>query len=145
MTGAGPGAGSPRRSQGGFTLIEVVIVLAILGGVLGLVASRGPLRSVQLDLDAAAMDLAQSLQLARSRAIAQNRPVAVMVGIASYSLDGAVPRPLRADRLTAEGVAIAFAANGSSAGGTVALQAGGRQRVVRVAWLTGRVSVGGGS
>lgn len=130
------------RRQRGFTLIEVIVVMAILGIVLGLAGLRGPVRSERLDLDRAVRDLAGSLKLARSRAIAQNRAVGVTVGVASYSLDGEPPRLLHAELAAADSRAIVFAPDGSSSGGAIALQAGSRQAAVRVEWLTGRVSTG---
>jgi general secretion pathway protein H len=129
------------RRQAGFTLLEVIVVMAILGLVLGLAGLYGPMRSARLDLDVAARDLAGSLQLARSRAIAQNRPVTVTLDATSYSLDGAPPRPLAATVAAADRRSIAFAPHGGSAGGAVVLQAGDRRAAVQVEWLTGRVSI----
>ena len=129
----------------GFTLLEVIVVMAILGAVLGLVGLRGPIRGERLGVDAAARELAGSLQVARSRAIMQNRPVAILVGTASYGLDGEPPRPLPANTMAPAGGLIAFAANGSSSGGTILLQSGDRRATVTVHWLTGRVSVSAGS
>ncbi|MBC7802128.1 MAG: prepilin-type N-terminal cleavage/methylation domain-containing protein, partial [Gemmatimonadaceae bacterium] len=40
--------------DGGFTLIEVTVVLAVLALVAGLVLARGPQRSASLDMRAAA-------------------------------------------------------------------------------------------
>src|SRR5689334_94821 len=106
--------------------------MAILGILLGLLGLRGPARSPRLDAEAAARELAGSLQLARSRAIAQNRTVGVVLGAGSYSLDGEAPRPLPAAILAADRQVLAFAGNGASSGGAVVLQAGDRRRTVRV-------------
>lgn len=132
-----PTAPPPR----GFTLIEMLVVLVILGLALGLILTHGPLHSRRLDLDAAARSVAGSLRVARAQAIAQNRVVSVAVGP-----DAAWPAGIAAPRLPA-GVAIAggpiaFAPDGSSSGGIVTLAAGDRRIAVEVNWLTGRVSVG---
>ncbi|HEY4174844.1 MAG TPA: GspH/FimT family pseudopilin, partial [Rhodopila sp.] len=68
----------PNR-QSGFTLIEMVVVLVVLGLALGLVIARGPMHSATLDARTAARQLAQALRLARSRAIMSDRPVLVRV------------------------------------------------------------------
>ena len=115
--------------------------MAIMGMVLGLVGMRGPLRSERATLDAAARELVASLQLARSRAIAQNRVVALRVGGDSYSLDGEAPRPLPRAIAVSAGGTIAFAPSGSSSGGVITVQGSSDQRAVRVAWLTGRIWV----
>jgi general secretion pathway protein H len=129
------------RRQAGFTLLEMIAVIAILGLVLGLVGLRGPTRSARLDLDVAVRELAGSLQLARSRAIVQNRSVEVTLDRSSYSLDGAAPRPLLATVVAANHRTITFSPPGGSSGGIVTLQVGDRRVAVQAAWLTGHVSI----
>jgi general secretion pathway protein H len=142
-----------QRRAGGFTLIEILVVLAVLALAAGLIVMRGPARPRAIDLSAVAMGLADTLRLARAQAIAANRPTQVLVdaerrhiaapggavrpipaeiGIAFHSLMG----PLEAPRLI-----IRFAPDGSSSGGAVDLSSGGKRVRVGVAWLTGRVSV----
>ncbi|HYZ64612.1 MAG TPA: pseudopilin H, partial [Acetobacteraceae bacterium] len=52
-------------------------MLVILGLVAGLVLVRGPQRSAEVDMRQATGLVAGALRVARSRAIATNRPVAV--------------------------------------------------------------------
>src|SRR5438105_10059466 len=59
----------------GFTLIEVIVTLAILGLALVLVAGYKPPWSSGLGLKGTAAELASGLRLARSEAIASNRSV----------------------------------------------------------------------
>jgi general secretion pathway protein H len=133
------------RDQGGFTLLEIIVVLAILGLMLSLVVSRGPLHSQRLDLDATAREMAASLRLARSRAIVQDRAVTWVAGPRGFSLDGGVPRQLPVDVAVVDsgsiGGAIGFAADGSSSGGHITLQGGERRVAIEVNWLTGRVAI----
>jgi general secretion pathway protein H len=140
--------------QSGFTLIEMIVVLVVLGLTLGLVLGRGPMHSSALDARMAAREMAQTLRLARSRAIALNRPIAVSLDIAARAvrIDGspyqALPRAVGVTATTSTGeaiagrvVAIRFAPDGSSSGARIALGEGGFVRLIVVDWLTGRVSV----
>ena len=142
------------KEQAGFTLIEVLAVLAVLGLAAALLAMRGPQRSPGLDLRTASEEVAGSLRLARTRAIARNRMVGVTFDAATRSvrLDGTAPGYLPpgvgikvTDTLRettgAHPAAIRFAPDGSSTGGRVELQGRGRRVQVTVNWLTGRVAV----
>lgn len=139
----------------GFTLIELAVVLAIMGLMLALVLTHGPMRSPTLEARAAAAQIAQGLREARARAIALNRPVSFSLDLAEHDfrVDGAPPHPLPAGLqlavLTIAGRAnagqqsatIGFAPDGSSSGGRIALAGKGVRLLVGVDWLTGRVSV----
>jgi general secretion pathway protein H len=138
----------------GFTLIEVIVTLTILSLALVLVAGFKAPWSSGLSVTATAAELASGLRLARSEAIANNRPVAFDLDLIGHRYRvGAgdvrsVPLNLSIELLTiageqrAAGVAdIRFNPDGSSTGGRITLADGRRRMAVGVDWLTGRVSV----
>src|SRR5438045_8578879 len=63
-----------RGQEAGFTLIEVIVVLAVLAFAMALIVGYKPPWSSGLGLRGTAAELASSLRLARSAAILQNRP-----------------------------------------------------------------------
>src|SRR5436190_23364491 len=65
-----------RGQEAGFTLIEVIVVLAVLAFAMAFVVGYKPPWSSGLGLRGTAAELASGLRLARSEAIASNRPVA---------------------------------------------------------------------
>ena len=146
-----------RHSSGGrtagFTLIEVIVVLVILGLGMALLTTRGPLRSSALDLRAATGTIAQALRLARARAIATDRQVVVALDPAASAFRvgtgpaQTLPRGVVLEATAVQGpaagiAAFRFAPDGSASGGRITLTAGGQRAMVGVDWLTGRVSVG---
>jgi general secretion pathway protein H len=146
---------SPARAERGFTLIEMIVVLAILGLVLAMVAARGPLGLHTLTARAAANELASGFRQARARAIADNRPVAVNIDLAAHRWRIDADRPTNLPRdldiavLTVAGQTVGgdladirFLPDGSSTGGRVELKDGRRRMRIGVDWLNGRVSVG---
>jgi general secretion pathway protein H len=148
-----PFARAARRSPG-FTLIELVVALAVLGLAVALVAGYRPLWSGGLGVEATAAELAASLRLARSEAIARNRPVEFALDAAGhrYRVGGARFRPLPAslsiamltivgERRSAREGDIRFNPDGSSSGGRIVLAGSGRRVAVGVDWLTGRVAI----
>lgn len=64
----------PRRAAG-FTLVEILVVMVIIGITLGLASLRA-IPSPRQDLEDEAKRLTLLLQLARDEAIVRNRPVA---------------------------------------------------------------------
>jgi general secretion pathway protein H len=142
------------RRQAGFTLIEILVALAILGFALALIAGYKLPWSTTLDLKATAAALAQQLRLARAEAIARDRPIEFALDLAHhrYRIADApahsLPAHLAVQMLTIAGeqlgpgaAAIRFNPDGSSTGGRISLSSGRRSVAVGVDWLTGRVAV----
>ena len=134
----------PLPCQAGFTLIETIVVLVILGLALTIVAGFIPRRNTTLELASATDRVASTLRLARARAITQSRPVVVAASADGRALavDGVAQAVPASVAVTMAGPpAIRFAPDGSASGGGVRVQGTGRARLVRVDWLTGRVSI----
>ena len=138
----------------GFTLIEVIVTLAILGFALVLVTGYKPPWSSGLGLKGTAAELASGLRLARSEAIVENRSVAFSLDVIGhrYRVGTAsarrLPANLSLELLTIAGEKqqasigdIRFHPDGSSSGGRIALADGQRRLAVGVDWLTGRISI----
>lgn len=129
----------------GFTLIEMMVVLAVLALVAGIVLLRGRPRSAAVDMQQASSLVSGTLRAARARSIATNRPVPVRFGAGgtTVQMEGGTLERLPADVHAAQGDAvIVFRPDGSSSGGRVELAAPGRSAWLEVSWLTGRVSTG---
>ena len=143
-----------RRRAGGFTLIEVIVTLAILGFALVLVAGYKAPWSSTIGLKGAAAELASGLRLARSEAIVSNRSVPFDLDVIRHqyrvgtSAVHGLPGYLAIELLTITGEKrdvgvgyIRFNPDGSSTGGRITLADGRRHLAVGVDWLTGRVTV----
>ncbi len=124
--------------QGGFTLIEIIVVIVIMAMVSGLVLIKQPWRSAGLNTDATVRALTNALRLARSRAIAQDRQVAVVTAANGFAVDGRSIWALPPEEALSPSE-IVFTPDGGSTGGTILLASGARRISVDVNWLTGRV------
>jgi|SRR5215467_9032213 general secretion pathway protein H len=142
------------RPSGGFTLIEVLVTLTVLGFALVLVTGYKPPWSRSLGLKGTAAELAADLRLARSEAIARNRSVAFDVDVNAHRYRigtgkiQSLPSQFSIELMTIAGEKrqegagdILFNPDGTSSGGRITLADGQRSMVVGVDWLTGRVSV----
>ncbi len=130
-----------RCRDSGFTLLEMIIVLVILGLMLALVVTRGPMHSARLDTEAAVRELAGALRLARGRAIAHDQSVAVVLTPHSYQVDGLPGHAVPTEVALAGSALIRFSPDGSSSGGTVFVQTPTSRTTIVVSWLTGSVEV----
>ena len=145
----------PRLGPGGFTLLELIITLAILAVVVALVTPSIGRSTEAVRMRAEVAGFSALLRHARERAIVSQKPQAVVIEVANQRMtlraggtDGEI-RQSRAlpDRLTIEAtpppaLTVRFDAQGGSSGGDFRLTSGGITWRVTVDPLTGRVRSG---
>jgi general secretion pathway protein H len=137
----------------GFTLVELLVVLAILALVMVLIPPFLAGGQARAELATSAREIASALRETRSLAIRQGRSEAFVVDGAAGAFRTAggaterrLPAGLRLSLLTLAnkrldvGV-IRFFGDGSSTGGSISILQGDRRSDVKVDWLTGRVSL----
>jgi general secretion pathway protein H len=135
-----PSKTAPRHAreltaaQAGFTLLEMLVVIAVMALILVLVTQFGPPRSHRLEAQATAQNIANTMRMARGRAIAQGQPVKLVLPAVPDWLSVTVQSPAGG---------ISFAPDGSASGGRVRLHGDGQDLIVSADWLTGRVRIDG--
>ena len=144
-----------RAAPRGFTLLEVIVVLAIAAIAYALVVGvvfRGP---SAYDLKTSARSLAAALRQAQSTAMATRRDTTLTLDLDAreYAVTGEtqphkLPEGLELKLYTAQSEvendkrgAIRFYPDGSSTGGRITVAIAERKYLVDVDWLTGRVSI----
>ena len=132
---------TPDRRVSGFTLIESIVVLTILGLALTIVMGFVPRRPPAPGLADVATHMAEGMRMARARAIAENRRVAfgILADGRGYRIDNTVVVVAPPVSVTGPSL-IGFSPDGSASGGTVRVASGGAATLVQVNWLTGRVT-----
>jgi general secretion pathway protein H len=141
-------------NQRGFTLLELLVVLAIIGFVVALVPGFVLRSQPQIDIEVAARAIADGMRRTRSDAVRRNRAEAFALDVEARVFRAGDETPVRIgdgialsfrtarSQLLGEGVGqIRFHPDGSSSGGLIRLVQGAAQAEVRSDWLTGLVTV----
>jgi general secretion pathway protein H len=142
-------------TEAGFTLLELLVVLAIIGMVYALLPGNFLTSRTSFEVRATARDIADSLRRARGQAIADNRDIVFFLDVEKrrYGIaEEGDTKDFRGDidirfttareelRGRGEG-AIRFFPDGSATGGTLTVRGARQSLEVKVHWLTGQVSL----
>lgn len=149
------GTGERFAGEGGFTLIEIVCVLAIIALLAAILLPEIPRGTSHARLEAYALQIATLLKADRNAAIRRRAVIATEINAASRSVTSGttgravrVPDDVRFDAALANrcnqreaGSTIVFFASGMSCGGVIALTHLNVGYQIRVNWLTGGIEI----
>jgi len=143
-----------RRTQAGFTLVEIMVVMVIIALIMGLVATSMSRSVSAAEARAASRELVASLRYTRARAIIDKAEQVFLVDTEnrSYQAPGRdkVELPEGVDltittatsELVSDAISgIRFFPDGGSTGGHIELTVNKREYRVNVAWLTGETQL----
>jgi general secretion pathway protein H len=142
----------PGRSAGGFTLLELIVVLAILAVVVALVTPSIGRGTEAVRTRAEVAGFAAMLRHARERAIVSGKPQAIVVDPTNQRIsrrsggpDGdiresrPIPEHMTVEATPPPALVVQFDARGSSSGGDFRVRSGNITYRVTIDALTGRV------
>ena len=147
---AAPRAGAPADATAGFTLVEMLVVLAIMALVASIAAPGLVSNYRTKNLETLAGEITMRLRLSRTSAIATARPKQVVVDLGTRIIRFgerdivALPDDVKMTVVTGQETVVAdrqtvltFLPDGSASGMDISLQKKGRTTRIAVNWLTG--------
>lgn len=147
-------AGSDAPHRGGYTLVELLVVLLIMSGLLALVPPLFDRGVSTTELRSVAREMMTAMRYARSTAVSARHPVDFNLDLERhrYRVDDkrpvVLPEALELELVTGESElrgkgagAITFYSDGSASGGKLTLVAEARRVRLDVDWLSGRVTL----
>ena len=144
-----------RSSQQGFTLLEMVCIIALIAVLAAVLLPALARHTSRAQLQAYALEAATVLKTDRDIAIRRHADVATLVDAHARAIrSGAtaqalrIPEDVRFDALLPKTCrqyaalsTISFFADGMSCGGAIALTRQDQTYEIRVNWLTGRIEI----
>jgi len=139
----------------GFTLLELIVVMALMAILMTLVPPMISSALPGAQLKSASRELAAGLRFARNHALTAREESTLTLNVEKHSFqvtgrkkNYSIPEKLKIELLTAESEtrgesigAIRFFPDGGSTGGRVTLSYGERAFGIDVDWLTGKVRI----
>ncbi len=143
-----------RQGQGGFSLIEMIAVIILIGIVMTLVSMSFSKSIDGAKIRSASREVLAALRYTRGQAIVKGKQQVLVVDTQNntYQAPGKdvkeLPKKMRLAIETAAGEQVSdtsggirFFPDGSSTGGNIRVYAGEREWRVNVAWLTGDIAL----
>ena len=147
---AAPEASASTDATAGFTLVEMLVVLAIMALVAAIAAPGLVSHYRTKSLETVAGEITMRLRLSRTSAIATARPRQIVVDLGSRLIrfgerdSLALPDDVKVTVITGQETVVAdrqtvltFLPDGSASGMDIALEQKGRTARIAVNWLTG--------
>ena len=138
------------QRRGGFTLLEMLVVLALIALLAGLSTQLVRPAAPRLRLEAAARGLCAALRATRARAIATNEEATLIFDLERKAYvspsvrETFIPAEARVQVSVASGqrdlrenAGLVFYPSGGSTGGDIILEIGGNRAIIQVNWLSG--------
>ncbi len=145
----------PSERQGGFTLLELLVVLVVIGLMATVIPGFLLRESDALELDSATRRVTEGLRSAQNAAITENRDQVFELDVGQRQfLAGGAEAPVqlsseielrfvtaRQEQTSLSAGRIRFHPDGSSTGGRITLEIRDLQSVIDIDWLTGLISI----